>query len=955
MADNPLHQLEACGTAVWNDFIRRSFVTSGELKRLVEEDGISGVTSNPTIFEKAIGGSSDYDDQLKELARQDIDAEAIFREMASTDIQMAADVLRPVYDRTKQHDGFISVEVSPAAAHDTQRTLDDAHFFWTRIDRPNIMIKVPATPEGIPAIEQLISEGINVNITLIFAVEVYEQVMDAYLKGLERRVEANQPVGHIASVASFFVSRVDTLVDKLLEEKAKTADAGAKGELQSLEGKAAVANAKIAYESFQRVFESDRFKALEAKGAQVQRPLWASTSTKNPNYPDTMYVDDLVGKEIVNTMPPQTIVAVRDHGKITCDVVTQGVDVAHAVFARLKEVGIDMKDVTDQLTAEGVKSFQDSQTQLFDTIRAKVVQVRQTWIGRDRASLDGAQKSVDSALQKMTESNFLTRLWEKDPALWKPNPGDQNEITDRLGWLHVSDSMLENRSRFTQIAQAVKEEGFTHAVVLGMGGSSLAPYVFSQTFGKQPGFPELLVLDSTDPAAILDIEQKIDLEHTLFLVSTKSGTTTETVSFFETFWEKVKDRTGENAGKQFVAITDPGTPLEKTARDRGFRTTFLNPADIGGRYSALSYFGLVPAAVAGIDVEKLLDRALGMEHACAASVPADRNPGAWLGAIMAELAKAGRDKVTFFLSSGIETLGLWLEQLLAESTGKEGKGLIPVPDNPPGDPSSYAGDHLFVYIQQTGANSGELDKKVQALEGAGKPVVRLQMGDEYDLGAEFFRWEFATATAGALLGINAFDQPNVQESKDNTKRVLQEFESSGALPEPKAAAESAGVRVFVNGASQARGGTVEDVVSSFMEGVKAPQYVALMAYILPSPTNDTLLEPLRVALRDSLDVAVTLGYGPRFLHSTGQLHKGGPPEGVFIQITADASQDVPVPGEKYTYQTLIHAQALGDFESLQQHGRPALRVHLPSESADSIRTAIETIERAVRRQPAAVG
>jgi hypothetical protein len=463
------------------------------------------------------------------------------------------------------------------------------------------------------------------------------------------------------------------------------------------------------------------------------------------------------------------------------------------------------------------------------------------------------------------------------------------------------------------------------------------------------------VLDSTDPDAIRDVEANIDLDHTLFLVSTKSGTTTETLSFFETFWSKVQERRGSGAGRQFVAITDPGTPLEQTARERGFREIYLNPADIGGRYSALSYFGLVPAAVMGVDVDQLLDRALRMEHACAASVPPDRSPGAWLGAIMGVLAKEGRDKVTFFLSPGIDTLGLWLEQLLAESTGKEGKGLVPVPDNPPGDPSSYAGDHLFVYIQLTGADNGRLDSSVQALERAGKPVVRLQMDDAYDLGAEFFRWEFATAVAGALLGINAFDQPNVQESKDNTKRVLSEYLSAGRLPEPEPVAQSGETEVYANDAAGVTGGSAEDVIARFLGSVKAPQYLALMAYVAPSAAHDELFDPLRVALRDALDVAVTFGYGPRFLHSTGQLHKGGPPEGVFIQITADAGQDVPVPGEKYSYQTLIKAQALGDFQSLQQHGRSALRLHVPDESVESLKTVAELLRRAASKQPAAVG
>jgi transaldolase len=377
MADNPLKQLNACGQSVWNDFIQRSFVQDGGLKRLVEEDGISGVTSNPTIFQKAIGSSSDYDDDLRQYAAEGEDAEGIFKRLASNDIRMGADILRPVYDRTSAQDGYISIEVSPDAAHDTQKTLADAHFFWETIDRPNIMIKVPATTEGIPAIEQLISEGINVNITLIFAVEVYEQVMEAYLRGLERRVESGGSIDRIASVASFFVSRVDTLVDTLLEDKANGADDAIREHLKQLEGKAAIANARIAYEHFQRVFGSDRFKTLAARGAHVQRPLWASTSTKNPNYPDTYYVTNLIGRDTVDTMPPETIEAVRDHGRIVCDTVVQGVEDAHRDIEALDQVGIPMTDVTAQLTREGVQKFADSLHGLFDTINGKLKALKQ--------------------------------------------------------------------------------------------------------------------------------------------------------------------------------------------------------------------------------------------------------------------------------------------------------------------------------------------------------------------------------------------------------------------------------------------------------------------------------------------------------------------------------------------------------------------------------------------------
>ncbi|HLJ69490.1 MAG TPA: bifunctional transaldolase/phosoglucose isomerase [Chloroflexota bacterium] len=958
MAENPLRRLAACGQSVWNDNIRRSWIESGELQRLIDNDGLSGVTSNPTIFDKAIGGSDDYDGDVKKYALAGDDPVTMFKKIAATDVGMAADVLRSIYDRSQGRDGFVSIEVSPAAAHDTKRTIEDAHYFWETIGRPNIMIKVPATPEGIPAIEQLLYEGINVNITLIFAVDVYEEVMEAYLTALERRAGEGKPIDRIASVASFFVSRVDTLVDKLLEEKIGESSGARRGDLEDLFGKAAIANARIAYDRFRRVFGSERFQALQRRGAGVQKPLWASTSTKNPKYPDTYYVTSLVGEDTVNTMPPQTITAVRDHGEIECGTVARGVDESYAVMDHLRTIGIDIQDVTDQLTAEGVKSFVDSQNELFTTIAEKSSLVLSDTVRREHAQLNGHQRQVDATFERMQSQDFLRRLWDKDPSLWKPAGSDQSEIVDRLGWLHVSDCMLEHVARFERLADDVRSAGFGHAVVLGMGGSSLAPYVFAESFGPQQGFPRLLVVDSTDPAAITAVERAIDPASTLFLVSSKSGTTTETLSHYRTFRALVEKSEGADSGKHFVAITDPGTPLEQLAREHQFRDVFLNPADIGGRYSALSFFGLVPAAVAGLDVGKLLARAMRMEQGCAASVPAAKNPGAWLGTIMADLAAAGRDKVTFFVSPELTMLGLWLEQLLAESTGKEGRGLVPVPDSPPGDPSDYADDRLFVHIRLKSSDDSELDRAVEVLERAGHPVVCIWLDDLYDLGAEFFRWEFATAVAGALLGINAFNQPNVQESKDNTRALLGEYTQRGVLPEPQPLGTVDGCALYANEpARTVIGGTTDaqEAIAAYLAATEPPEYLAVMAYIAPDRTHDDILQSVRLAIRSARRVATTVGYGPRFLHSTGQLHKGGPAEGVFLQITARAMADVAIPGEPYSYGTLISAQALGDFQALQNHGRPAIRLHLPDEKPETLERLRSLIQTALERQPSGAG
>ncbi|HEX8091095.1 MAG TPA: transaldolase, partial [Blastocatellia bacterium] len=466
-----------------------------------------------------------------------------------------------------------------------------------------------------------------------------------------------------------------------------------------------------------------------------------------------------------------------------------------------------------------------------------------------------------------------------------------------------------------------------------------------RTFGRHEGFPELHVLDSTDPATVKSFEESVDLPHTLFAVASKSGTTTEPLMFYKYFFNRVREVKGDGAGQNFVAITDPGTLMEEMARGDGFRRIFLNPADIGGRYSALSYFGMVPAALQGFDFKSLLARARLMAEACSPSSPAGDNPGARLGAILGTLANAGRDKLTLSTSDDISSLGLWVEQLIAESTGKEGKGIIPVAGEPLAGPEVYGGDRLFVHVG-VGEPTGKTEEKLRALEAAGHPVVRRTLNDPLDLGAEFYAWEMATAIAGACIGINTFDQPNVQESKDNTKRLLEEYKKNGALPEQELAAEGRGLKVFCERETREELGAglpVDKFIAAHLKRAHAGDYVALLDYIQITDEHEELIQAIRVRLRDGLRVATTTGYGPRFLHSTGQLHKGGPASGVFTQITADNSVDVPIVNEPFTFGVLKQAQALGDFQSLASRSRRAIRVHLGEDIAGGLRTLLEIV------------
>ncbi len=905
MAKNPLFELYEAGTSVWLDYIRRSLMTSGELQRMIEEDAVVGMTSNPTIFEKAIGGSSDYDDALRDLVHAGIPDEEIMLNLIVEDIKLAADVLKPVYEQTKHKDGYVSIEVLPRVADDTQGTIAMAHDLFDRVGRPNIFVKIPATDAGLPAIEQCIADGLNINITLMFSVKVYEDVARAFIRGLQRRMKDRHPVD-VASVASFFVSRVDTAVDKLLAQKiAASTDPTERAGLQKLMGKAAVANAKMAYQAFMRIFNGPEFADLRAAGASVQRCLWASTGTKNPSYSDVMYVEELIGSETVNTMPQQTMMAFKEHGEVRPSLL-ENVEGARQVLRELAAAGIDMDKVTSDLRVDGVKLFADSIDKLLEEIANKKQKLQQGSGGAHEAQLGTLDNAVSTRLEQLEQTAVVRRIAEKDAGLWKSNGSAQSEIRERLGWLQVADRMEERVPELEALRKELVGEGFTDVVLMGMGGSSLAPEVFRQTFGAKRGALEVHVLDTTDPAAISALEKAIDLGKTVFIVASKSGTTLETLSHYRYFWQQAGQK-----GGQFIAITDPGTSLADEASRRGFRRTFLNPPDIGGRYSALSYFGLVPAALGGVDVSGLLDRAATMVQACSPSVPTGENPGAWLGAVFAEAAKVGRDKITIVAPPAIQSFGVWAEQLIAESTGKEGKGLVPVADEALGAPELYGTDRLFVRLALPGDDESSA---VAALAKAGHPVVTLKLGDPLAIGAEFFRWEYAIAVAGAILGINVFDQPNVQEAKDLTKKVL----SEGNPPT---------VGQGIRWAGQS-GATLEAAVQSLLGQVRAGDYVALLAFIAPSPEHDRALNAIRLAIRDSYRVATTVGYGPRYLHSTGQLHKGGPNTGVFLQLVGDDPHDVPIPGEKFSFGVLKQAQALGDFQALRNHGRRVLRVQM---------------------------
>jgi transaldolase / glucose-6-phosphate isomerase len=917
-AIDKLHKLDQ---SIWYDNIERRLLENGALGRLIEEGDIRGVTSNPSIFHKAIANSTDYDSALKPMAWAGWSAEQIFYQLAVEDIRDAADLFLPLYQQTNGGDGYVSLEVSPYLAQDTEGTIAEAQKLWDWVDRPNLMIKIPATLECLPAITQTIAAGINVNVTLIFSIERYEAVMDAYLSGLEARLAAGHAVDHVASVASFFVSRVDAKVDKQLDVIATPA-------AKDLKGKAAVANTVLAYEKFKEIFALQRFEKLRDKGAVLQRPLWASTSTKDPSYSDVLYVDELIAPHTVNTVPPKTLDAYRDHGaaRLTLEEKTAA---SHQVMKDLEKIGISMPQVTTELEEEGVKSFADAFTALLETLKERC-EAAVSELGPLKASIPGR-------VAQLEEINAVQRLFDGDPSLWTDDAAGQEEIAKRLGWLHAPENSQKLLSDINAFASDCQAAGFTHALLLGMGGSSLASEVMRLTFGvgelNGKVALDLAILDSTHPEQVKAALDRAALKDTLFIVSSKSGSTGEVIAFLDYFWEAASHELGDKAGEHFVVITDSGSKLETLSHQRKFRRSFPADANVGGRYSALIAFGLVPAALMGVDTVRFMQRAQWIANQCTPEMPAQRNPGLVLGAILGEAALQGRDKLRIMTDPDMSAFGSWLEQLVAESSGKQGKGIVPVDGALASIPSTSETDRLFVYLRSNGAE----DENVRKLRAAGHPVLELVVNDPYDLGDQFYRWQFAVAMACVVLGVNAFNQPDVQDSKLRTNQKIADFRQNGQFDEGSPIWSGSGGSVY----GRAFGGletaqNMQQVVAKFVEQSQAGDYIAINAYLPRNDKTFARLDALRRAINNKTGRAVTLGFGPRFLHSTGQLHKGGGNNGLFLQISSDTPSDFAVPGLGLTFGTLLRGQVLGDLEALMARERRVIRVHLDGVEPDEL-------------------
>jgi transaldolase/glucose-6-phosphate isomerase len=915
---NNSQSLKELGQSIWYDNIERSMLLDGTMQQMIDEGQVYGVTSNPSIFEAALKNSTAYDAVLQTLAWAGLDNEQIYAELVKDDIRTTADLFLPVYDANQSQDGMVSVEIDPFLAYDARKSINHGRALWQEIDRKNIMIKVPATTEGLEVITELIADGINVNATLIFSIERYKKVIDAYMSGLEKRLSRGESIDNIASVASFFVSRIDTAVDQLLDAVSASPSNLAQ-EAAAAKGKVAVANAKLAYQVYRELFSSPRFISLQEKGAKPQKPLWASTGTKNPDYADTLYVDELIAANSVNTLPPQTLAAFLDHGRTKFSI---GTNLQEAIEAMevLKRLGIDFSAVTQQLEDEGVEKFRQAHNSLLEIIETK----RKNFIH----GLDGLAASLRTALKDAIADESVSRMYAHDPTFWTDNEDGFEEIRNRLGWLGLPSQQVSLIPELESFRDELLADGFTDAFVLGMGGSSLAPEVISQAIAKSvvPGKGlRLQIIDTTNPEEIAFRCEGVNLTRTLFLVSSKGGGTSETLAAMNYFWSELERLGVEKPGSNFVAITDPETSLQILAESKQFRKVFNARPDVGGRYSVFTHFGLVPAAVMGVDMQRFLANAIEAENQGLENVPDSSNPNLLLGLLMGVAANNGKNKLTFIAESYTAHLVPWLEQLIAESSGKEGKGVLPIEGESQLETLAYPADRIFVYFSVDG---GKRDF-ASGLKDRGFPVIEIAIKDPYQLAKEFYSWEYATAIACSVLRVNAFDQPNVQLSKTITNAVIEDYQKQGRLDEGQPIRENDEIAVYgesVTGLENAN--NLDEVLKAYGQTVLENGYIALNAFVARLPENERFFESLRSDLLQRFNKATTLGFGPRFLHSTGQLHKGGQPGGLFITFTEDSSVDFEIPNKGMSFATLQRAQALGDIEALRQKGKRVVRIHL---------------------------
>lgn len=926
--------------SVWLRGLTRDLVDRGRLGELLAAGAVQGVIADPEILAAALASGKAYTAPLRPLAQAGWPPEQALDALRVDDARAAADLLLPLYERTNGDAGFVSLGLRPASLREPDLALEEARWFWAAVNRPNLLVTIPVAGSTLSILERAVSEGINVHAAGLFSLERYAEVYEAYIRGLEARRVRGDMLEHVAAVASFSLSRLDDHLDRRLTELVLRG--GAIGErAESLLGRSGAALAKLAHAQFRAEIAVERFHALAEKGARPQRLIWSLASAGNVGPGGAARLAGLSGAETIFSLPVEALplggVPSGFEGGIERDL-----SAARGTLEALETLGVSLSAVSDFLENERLARLSSAFDTMDETVRGTHKSLRQ--------ELAGLAPAVPEVVARLDAEAVSRRLWRGDPALWAGPDRKPDEVSDRLGWLNLPQASEVAVRDLQDFALELRRSGYRHAVLLGMGGSALAPDVFRRILDRGQGL-SLHVLDSTDPAAVLEVTRAVPPIEALYIVASKSGSTIEPLSLFEHFWAEAGEQLGGDAPSHFVAVTDPGTSLEKLARERRFRRVFLAPPDVGGRFSALSIFGLLPAALVGVDLEGLLRGGARMARLCGAKAETGRNPGAFLGALLASAALSGRGNLTLVADPDLLPLADWIEQLVAESSGKDGRGILPIVGEPVGGARSYGRDRFVAYLRR----EGSLDVRVETWIRAGTPVAILDCAEGAPgLGAEVFRWEFATAVACHSLGVNAFDQPDVQRAKSRTGDLLKAYARKGSLAPPPTLWEAPGIRLYGDRERPAPPSTsnIEALGTWLLDQIDPGKGIAFLVYLHSEPALQRRLGALRKELRDRLHLATTLGFGPRYLHSTGQIHKGGPDRQVFLVITAGPEVDVPIPGAGYSFGVLERAQALGDLQALLDLGRRAFGIHL--DTPGKIRDFTQGLHAAARlREPSA--
>ena len=931
---NPLHGLEQQGLSVWLQDLERSHIWTGALHTMVREDRLKGVLWTPAALERSIANTSDYSPALAALVSDGSDPNEAGERLMVEDVQWACDILTPLHFATEGLEGFCSVPLSPHLAHDPAETLEEASRLWDLVARDNLMLAVPATPAGLEALPELIAQGFNVHASHVFSLERFQEVQEGFWRGLEDLVRSGGDPSSVAAMTSVPLHLVDDYADAQIEDRAASADPATADRLAAARGRVASAIAQLVLQAHTASLASERWTGLAAQGARPLRLVWCDVATGDDADPGSRYFEGFGLRDTTMVLPPALYQAVKD-GRAAPAPATPSADEARTVISQLNESGVNWSAAADELENIALQVDIDSGDRLVSAIQSTRMQLIADAQPSMDLSLGEHEAAVEARIDQLDGIGYVRRLWAGDGTLFDESVDGAELAEQSLGWLDVLSGFETYADHLLELRDKLETDQVESVVVLAMGEAGLAPNVFAQVFGQLDGSPELLVLDSTVPNQIRAVEDDITPEETLFLVSSKDGDTLEARAFEAYFLDQVK--TPDN----FAVITDPDTDLDAAAIERDYVSVVHGDLSVADHFSALSPHGIVPVAAMGLDVEELFDRVQLMVGSCSYGVPARDNPGVILGAALGELAAHGRDKLTLFSTPGLAGFLPWLEHLIAETTGKNGRGIVPVVGESLATPDRYGNDRVFVFIaledDEDDAQSAMLDR-IDALHEAGHPLLTFTLSDPRDLAQEMFRWQVAATTAAHVIGVNPFDQPDDESSESDADEGTpadggSESPAQDSLAQERVA-DGDGIVVYSDRAN-AQALSASDLPSALrahLDRLQPGQYFALTAFVEPTDANAAALEQIRNAVRDRYRVATTVGFGPQCSYATGQLHRSGPDTGLYMQVTCDDAEDIPVPELDYTFGELKAAQQDADFDAMSKRERRQIRVHLGADA-----------------------